>query len=210
MRSIRSRHHASGPAWRERIVDAPPARPPSQIAPVQTSALDLPGEQKLALVSLCRPFATLLAAAVCKCIESASVQYPRGLEGEHHWEALRREGYVTREGFSLHRVTPKGKGAGIAIMRDIAGKYGIPVAERTTLHVFTPSGGKGSGIKSTCSCGYATPFCRDSRGGESKIRAHQTGHIEEVESGAWGKRRQSLTVFLNEVVPPRLPLEHRQ
>lgn len=162
----------NGPAWRVNLASDPRREAP---APVQTSALELPGEQKFALVFLRKAGPLSIAAKICKRLDEQSVPFPTG----EHWRELRREGYITFERTS-HRLTPKGNAAASDIMRDLCVKFSI--------HEFTRSGGKGSGLKSRCSCGWTSTYFRDSRGGESQQRSAETFHIRMVGEGKWPPR----------------------
>ncbi len=187
---MRTRHHTSGPAWKEPCLDdgalMPPMIPP---APVQTSALDLPGEQRFGLVFLRKAGPDSLASKIIKHLNETGVPFPVG----RHWFELRREGYVTRERTG-HKLTPRGLHASSDIMRDLAKKFAI--------HHITRSGGRGSGTTVTCSCGKfgAGPFAT-SNGGESRLTTAIGRHFKDIEAGP--RNGRPLHEFLNEVAPPR-------
>lgn len=181
---MRSRYHTSGPAWAVNLAPMPVAT-----TSVQTFALELPIEQRAAMVLLrkLKDGSESAAGQVMRRLDADRVQV-RGVFAE-----LRREGYVTHE-TTGHRLTPKGHHASNDIIKDFCFRFSI--------HTFTHSGGRGSGggTWSRCSCGtWSTGPHNNDRFGEGRIRTAQNAHLKDVTSGVWPTRR--LTDFLNEVVP---------
>lgn len=181
---MRTRYHTRNSAWSVNLSDTPmPA------APVQTFALELPIEQRAAFVFLrkLKDGAHSAAAAVMRRLDADKVAF-RGVFAE-----LRREGYVTHEPTG-HRLTPKGLFASNDIIKDFCFRYSI--------HVFTLSGGRGSGGGTwcRCSCGtWSTGPHNNDRFGEGRIRTAQSSHIKDVEGGVWPTR--TLTEHMNTVDP---------
>lgn len=186
---MRTRYHTRNPAWSVNLSDTP-----MPTAPVQTFALELPIEQRAAFVFLrkLKDGTHSAAAAVMRRLDAEKVAF-RGVFAE-----LRQEGYVTFEGTG-HRLTPKGLFASNDIIKDFCFRYSI--------HVFTLSGGRGSGGGTwcRCSCGtWSTGPHNNDRFGESRIRTAQASHIKDVESGVWPTR--TLTEHMNRVKPLTLDL----
>jgi hypothetical protein len=188
---MRARHHTKGPAW---AVNLSPALPVA--APVQTFALELPKDQKYALVYLRRSGPDSAAAQVIRKLDAEKVTFPPT------WYPLRQEGYVTfesnvRQGIRPgHRLTPKGLATANDIIKDFCFQYSI--------HVFAISGGRGSGggTWSRCSCGtWSTGPHNNDHYGEGRLHTAQNAHIKDVTNGVWPTR--TLTEFLNKVDPPK-------
>lgn len=184
---MRSKHHTSGRTWSVRLNSDNPL--PSFVAPIQASALDLPGEQRFGLVYLRRAGPDSLASKIVAHLNETGIPFPTG----RHWFELRSQGYVTL-GLTGHALTPKGNGAASAIMRDLARKFAI--------HHITRTGGYGkqSGIFVSCSCECFTagPFASDNAG-ESRITRAIDGHMRDVAAGH--PRGRSMIDFLNEYDP---------
>jgi hypothetical protein len=162
--------------------------------PVQKSAIELPIDQKYALVFLRRAGPDSAAAQVIRKLEADKVPFPTGAP----WRELRRDGYVTLEPTG-HRLTPKGLHAAGDVIKDLCFRYSI--------HVFSITGGRGSGggTWSRCSCGtWSTGPHNNDRFGESRIRTAQDSHIRDVTNGVWPTR--TLTEHLNRVAPLHLDL----
>lgn len=188
-----SRFRGNGPAWRVNLhTDDLPAVP----APVQVSALDLPGEQKFGLVSLLKAGPHSAATRICAKLDGQGIPYPKH---HPHWYDLRRFGYVELiEG--RHGLTPKGLSAAKAIIGDLSLKFDI--------HVFDVIGGAGTGraMITRCSCQlFSHGPEMNTRGGESRIRSAQCAHIRDVETGSLAKRREATADFLNKIAAPQLP-----
>lgn len=187
--SLRSRYHTRGPSWAVRLNSDPLPMP---AAPIQVSALDLPAEQKFALVYLRKQGPESLAAKIIKHLDEAGIPFPTG----HHWRELRSDGYVTPAAIG-HTLTPKGHRAAEDIMRDLAFKYEV--------HHFIHTGGRGThaGQESRCTCRqfHCGPHT-NTRAGDSRIASAERAHLRAIESGTW--RRQSLTDFLNKYQPMTL------
>lgn len=189
----RPRHHTRGPAWAVNLGNAPMAP-----APVQTFALELPIEQRATLVFLrkLKDGPDSAAGQVMRRLDADKVAFGK-------WAELRSEGYVTHEPkLGGHRLTPKGHHASNDIIKDFCFRYSI--------HVFTLSGGRGSGggTWSRCSCGtWSTGPHNNDRYGESRLRTAQSAHIRDVDSGVWPTR--TLTDFLNKVDPLTLDLRQQ-
>lgn len=154
---------------------------------------ELPIGQKIVLLKLRKGD---LAKAILDHLREMSVPEPTKAD----WSAMIEARYIRRD-FSDSPtgrlvMMPAGLSKCHVVMRDLAMKLSI--------HRFVRSGGKGSGVYSTCSCGWRSSYARDSSGGQSKLNSSETWHIKMVESGQWPPR--PLAEFLNEVMPLRLPL----
>lgn len=181
----------TGTAWRKRIVDAP-----AEPATVITEPEELPRGQAIELLRIrvrtAGP-ASVYAKVLAKLMAVGSDE-PTTYDATK----LREAGYIVwNTQARLDVITPPGLHAAGRIMRAFATVYGI--------HQFARAGGKGSGLSSACSCGWRSPYCRDSRGGQSALRTHETFHLRMVDEGKWPPR--PIEEFLNEVMPPRLPLQ---
>lgn len=184
--SLHSRHHTRGPSWAVRLSSDPLPMP---VAPVQVSALDLPGEQKFALVFLRKAGAESLANKIINHLDEAGIPFPTG----NHWRELRSDGYVTLEATG-HRLTPKGHRAADDIMRDLAFKYGV--------HHFIRTGGRGTraGQEIACTCRqFRSGPHPNNRVGDSRIASAERFHLRQVEQGL--PPRRPLEEFLNEYAP---------
>lgn len=153
--------------------------------PVQQFALELPIEQQFALVYLRKSGAESAASLICRRLEQEGTRFPVG----GPWRDLRREGYVTYEPVGRnrvspgHRLTPRGMHASSDIIKHLCFKYSI--------HVFTHSGGRGSGggTWTRCSCGtWSSGPHNNDRYGEGRIRTAETAHWRDVTTGAWPVR----------------------
>jgi hypothetical protein len=176
------------------------AIPQAQLEPIASTELTI--GQKMALLKLRK---NAVAEAILERLSAMSAPEPSKDDWRYVIEARYVQRSFARGGSGVLQLSPSGLHQVGLIMRDLAPKYHI--------HIFTRSGGKGSGLLSQCSCGWRSTYARDSRGGQSKLNSSESWHIRLVDSGQWKPREEEsaaaqarMTDFLNTVAPHRLNL----
>jgi hypothetical protein len=184
------RHFRSiGTAWRERVAEPAPVEAP---APEP----ELPIGQKIVLLKLRKGE---LAQAILDHLREMSVPEPTKAD----WLAMIEARYIRRD-FS---DSPTGRLVMMPAGLSKCHKVMLDLAKKFSIHQFVRSGGSRSGLRSSCSCGWTSPYAHYSQGGQSRLNSAETFHIKMVETGKWPSR--SLDEFLNEHMPLQLPLEAR-
>lgn len=178
---------------------APVGEAPAKSDPFMPSP-DLSLAQKMVLLKLRKGE---VAAAILAKLREMSAPEP----GSADWRAMIDVRYIRRSFATSNtgrlELMPAGLSIAGAIMRELAPKYGVhvisyrPAASRTNM-----------GASASCSCGKWHQAVGRSRSDDARLRRRAGEHLEAVKAGTL-KTPRPLHDFLNEIAPPRLPLEAR-